>query len=87
MIIDVLNQVTLDQALVFVVPALIILGYALKQTPFVPDWLIVWVLLVVGTAAGVIAVGPTVDGVANGIIAAGMAVFSHQAFKQSVERE
>jgi hypothetical protein len=64
-----------------------VLGYVLKQTPHFPDWLIIWVLLIVGMISGVIAIGLNVDGVANGIIAAGMAITSHQAWKQTIERK
>lgn len=83
---DFLSTIELHSALVTVVPVLIILGFALKNTPKVPDWTIVWVLLLLGALAGVLAVGFNVEGFANGVIAAGLAIASHQAFKQTVER-
>jgi hypothetical protein len=82
-----LSNITLHPALAIVVPALIILGYVLKQTPKFPDWLIVWVLLVGGIIAGIVAIGSTLDGVANGIIAAWMAIAAHQTWKQTTERK
>jgi hypothetical protein len=82
-----LSNITLHPALVLVVPALIILGYALKQTPRFPDWLIIWTLLIAGIVAGIVAIGNTIDGIANGIITTGVAITSHQAWKQTIERK
>jgi len=84
---ELLSNITLNPTLGLVFPALMVLGYVLKQTPHFPDWLIIWVLLIVGMISGVIAIGLNVDGVANGIIAAGMAITSHQAWKQTIERK
>jgi hypothetical protein len=83
---DLLQHITLNPALILVAPSLNIIGYVLKQTPHCPNWLILWILLALGVVAGILTIGPTVDGVANGIIATGMAVTTHQAFKQTVER-
>ncbi|HJV46154.1 MAG TPA: phage holin family protein [Bacillota bacterium] len=84
---DILQSITLDPALIMVIPSLNIVGYALKQTPHCPNWLILWVLLALGVIAGILTIGLTVAGVANGIIATGMAVTTHQAFKQTWQRQ
>lgn len=67
------------------VPALWVLGYALKQTPLVPDWSILWILLIISVTIGSIAFGFSIYGVVNGIIAAGIAVLGHQMVKQTIE--
>lgn len=77
------SQISIHSQLVLVVPALIILGFALKHTPKVHDWMIIWILLLAGTLASVIKLGFTVNGIANGIIAAGAAITTHQFIKQS----
>ena len=82
-----LSSVALHEALVLVVPALLIIGFALKQTPKCPDWLIVWILPVLGTIAGVFAIGANIEGVANGLIAGGLAITANQLYKQTVDRE
>ncbi|MEW9671423.1 phage holin family protein [Ammoniphilus sp. 3BR4] len=82
-----LEGITLDPALVLVAPALNVIGYALKQTPFIPNWLIIWILLGLGIIAGILSIGFTVNGVANGIIATGMAITTHQAVKQTIEQK
>lgn len=81
-----LNKITLHPQLVMVVPALMIIGYALKRTPFVKDWMIIWILLVAGVVAGVAQLGFTVNGIANGIIATGSAITTHQMLKQSYQK-
>lgn len=81
-----LTGVELNSALIVVVPALLIIGFAMKQTPKCPDWLIVWVMLICGTIAGIVTVGPDVNGIANGIIAGGLAITSNQVYKQSTTK-
>ncbi|MDX8047432.1 phage holin family protein [Gracilibacillus sp. S3-1-1] len=71
----------------FMVPALWFIGYACKRTPFIPDWLIIWILLVVGVLAACNVYGWNVRAIADGVIATGMAVFSHQIVKQTFNRE
>ncbi|MBM4760868.1 phage holin family protein [Bacillus sp. B15-48] len=67
------------------VPALWVIGYAVKQTPNIPDWSTIWILLAFSIGFGTFAFGFTVDAIINGIIAAGVAVLGHQMFKQTRE--
>ncbi|WP_243290017.1 phage holin family protein [Bacillus sp. FJAT-47783] len=78
------NQVAVHPQLVIVVPALMVLGFAMKNTPFIPHWMIVWVIIFAGVLASVITLGFTVNGVANGMIAGGAAITSHQMIKQTM---
>ena len=66
------------------VPVLWIIGYALKQTPIIADWLIIWILLVVSIVLGTLAYGFSFEAVTNGIIATGVAVLGHQMAKQTI---
>ncbi|WP_286166051.1 phage holin family protein [Peribacillus frigoritolerans] len=81
---SVFDQISVHPQLVIVVPALMILGYALKRTPKVQDWMIVWILLGAGIMASIFTLGFSVSSIANGFIAAGAAITTHQAYKQSV---
>lgn len=81
-----LTGVELHQSLILVVPALLIIGYAMKQTPNFPDWMIVWALPVLGLLAGVVSIGFNVEGVSNGLIAGGLAITANQMFKQTRDR-
>lgn len=83
---DFLNDVSLHAALVPLVPVLMIIGSVLKQTPKFPDWAIVWALLILGAIAGSSVLGFSFEGIINGIIAAGMAISTHQTFKQTTNR-
>jgi len=73
----------LNQNYYMLVPALWVIGYALKQTPRVPDWAIIWVLLGISIVIGTITFGFSGEGIINGVIAAGVAVLGHQMFKQT----
>ncbi|WP_019152611.1 phage holin family protein [Robertmurraya massiliosenegalensis] len=66
------------------VPALWVVGYALKQTPKIANWTIIWILLGLAIMIGTFAFGFSVDAILNGIIAAGVAVLGHQMFKQTL---
>ncbi|MFT8322797.1 MAG: phage holin family protein [Bacillus sp. (in: firmicutes)] len=65
------------------IPVLWVIGYALKQTPKIPDWLIIWILLAISILLGTFAYGFTFDAITNGIIAVGVAVLGHQMLKQN----
>lgn len=80
------QNITIHPQLVLVVPALMIIGYALKRTPFVKDWMIIWILLGCGIIASGMRLGFDVNGISNGILAAGAAITTHQAIKQSIKR-
>ncbi|MBM7584042.1 hypothetical protein JOC86_000579 [Bacillus pakistanensis] len=83
-----LNQVKIDPQIAILVPALMVLGYALKRTPHVQDWLIIWVLIVFGVLASGWKLGFEFNGIANGFIAAGAAITTHQSIKQTfIERK
>lgn len=70
----------------FLIPVLWIMGYALKQTPWIPNWSIIWLLFGVSVSLGACAYGFTFDAIVNGIIATGVAVFGHQMYKQTMGR-
>ena len=82
---DFLNQYLVAQMGIVVV-VLWVVGALLKRTPKVPDWAIVWLLLVLGVIGGLFIVGFTVQGVLQGVLAAAVAVFGHQMYKQTVKK-
>lgn len=84
MVDDLFNQVVVHPQLIIVVPALMVLGLALKSTPFIPRWMIVWIIIFSGVLASVFTIGLSVNGVANGIIAGGASITSHQMIKQTM---
>jgi len=69
------------------VPVLWIIGYALKQTPIIPNWSIIWILLLASIVLATFAYGFSFEAVTNGIIAAGVSVFGHQLVKQTVQKD
>lgn len=75
----------LNQNYLVLIPALWLIGHALKQTPVIPDWTIIWILFIVSIGIGSIEYGFSIDAITNGIIAAGISVFGHQVFKQTKE--
>ncbi len=75
-----------DQALI-VIPVLLILGAMFKNTPQFKDWLIPYVLLVLGVIFATFLMGFNVDAVIQGVLVSGAAVFGHQLFVQGKFRK
>lgn len=76
-------DLTVMDELVFIVPALWCVGYWLKSTPNVKDWIIPYLLCLLSIAGSIMTVGFSVEAVANGVIAVGLAVFGNQLVKQA----
>lgn len=66
------------------IPVLYVLGLLLKKTPFIPDWLIPWILLVLGMLGGFVLADFKVEGLFQGVLVTGVTVFANQLYKQTV---
>lgn len=71
--------------LFIVVAACWVLGTILKQTPKVPDWSIVYIVLVFAVIAVGLTNGFTIHSVLQGILSGAVAVLGHQLLKQGKE--
>ncbi len=84
-------QKYLIQQMLILIPVLYVIGMILKSTPKVKDWIIPWVLLVIGVIFAVlIGMGaeiPIVDAVVQGILVAGVTVFTNQLIVQTKYKE
>lgn len=80
----------IDKMLVLV-PVLYIIGMMIKSTPKVKDWLIPWIILGLGligaVGIGITAGIPIVDAIIQGILVAGVTVFTNQLIMQTKEKE
>jgi len=83
---DILNEYLIEEALI-VIPVLLIFGKIIKGTPKVKDWLIPYLLLVIGVGFTIALIGLSPDAILQGVLVAGGAVFGHQLVKQIKERD
>lgn len=83
---ELLYEYIVEQALI-VIPVLLILGKIIKETPVFKDWLIPYVLLILGVVFSISLIGFNVEAVIQGILVSGAAVFGHELFKQAIERD
>lgn len=83
---DLLNEYLVQEALI-VIPVLLFIGYLLKNTPLIEDWLIPYALLGLGIVFSLFLMGFNVHAVLQGILVAGAAVFSHQLYTQAKDKE
>lgn len=74
-----------------VVPVLWCIGAVLKRTPKVADWLIPYLLGAAGIAfcltIALTTGGSAVDGIMQGVITAGVAVYGNQLVKQAANKK
>ena len=66
------------------IPVLYVIGVFLKRTPRIPDWLIPWILLVLGMIGAFFLSGMKLSGVLQGVLVAGLTVFANQLYKQTI---
>jgi len=79
-------QYIVDQGLILL-PTLWIIGTLLSRTPHVPNWIIPWVLLVVGIGGALAIIGFAWSSVVQGVLIAGTAVLGNQMVKQTIEQD
>lgn len=73
--------------MIVLIPVLWIIGTFLKKTPIIKDWIIPWILVVMGTSLAVALLGLSAEAVIQGILVAGGAVLTQNLIKQSVVRD
>ena len=76
----------LDQALILI-PVIYILGLFLKKSRAIKNKYIPLILLFFGIALSLLLVGLNVQGIIQGILVSGTAVFANQIIKQSLKQE
>lgn len=74
------------EEILIVIPVLWIIGAILKTTPKIFDWVIPYVVLVVGILLSCMLIGFDVNGIIQGVLAAGTAVLGDQLVKQAKKR-
>jgi len=79
--------VWIEPELTGVVLACWCLGFALKKTPFVPDWSIVYAVTALAVVLVGIAEGWSVRSAVRGILCGAFAVYGHQLVKQTRFRD
>ncbi|WP_028560473.1 phage holin family protein [Paenibacillus pinihumi] len=75
----------IDPRLMVVVAACWILGVALKHTPGVPSWSIIYHVIIAAILLSVWLIGFGPESVIQGVLAGAFAVFGHQFVKQAKE--
>lgn len=75
----------IDPRLLAVVAACWVVGYILKNTPKIPDWSIVYVVVVLAVVLTSGLLGWSIESLIQGILAGAFSVFGHQAVKQAIK--
>lgn len=72
----------IEVGMAVIVPCLIFIGWLLKRTPNVKNWMIPYILIVLAVIAGIAIIDTVVTGVIQGILVAAVAVLVHQLYTQ-----
>lgn len=80
---DIMSYIV-ESALILV-PCLFVLGLIIKAIPNIPNWIIPFVLLVVGVLGACGILGFSIPSALQGILCTGAAVYVHQLIKQGTE--
>lgn len=70
--------------LIFFIPLLLIFGKILKLTPYISNWMIVWIILFTGMVFGILTYGNNVEGLVYGLLSSTLAITIHQTYKQTL---
>ena len=81
---DIIKYIS-DEALILI-PVLYVIGMMLKNTPKVKDWLIPYILLVIGILGAISILGLSVKSVIQGILVTGASVYTNQLIKQGKKK-
>ncbi|EJW14704.1 phage holin family protein [Paenibacillus alvei] len=73
----------INPALIVVVAACWVIGFALKHTPLVPDWTIIFFVTAIAIVFTTSILGLSAESVIQGILCGAVAVFGHQSVKQA----
>ena len=82
---DIIKYIS-DEALILI-PVLYVVGMMLKNTPKVKDWLIPYILLVIGILGAISILGLSVKSVIQGILVTGATVYTNQLIKQAKNKK
>ncbi|RDI45886.1 phage holin family protein [Falsibacillus pallidus] len=75
----------MDEALILI-PVLMVIGKIIKNTPKIKNWVIPYILLVLGVVFAGLIMGFSMDSFFQGVLVAGTSVFGHQIVKQTIEK-
>ncbi|MCY9734616.1 phage holin family protein [Paenibacillus alvei] len=73
----------IDPALIVVVAVCWVIGFALKHTPSVPSWTIIFIVTAIAIVFTTSILGLSAESVIQGILCGAVAVFGHQTVKQA----
>ena len=62
---------------------LYVLGLMIKQSKFIKDWCIPWIILIIGICGTVPLMGFNTNSIIQGVLISGVTVFGNQLIKQT----
>ncbi|SET40205.1 Phage holin family Hol44, holin superfamily V [Oceanobacillus limi] len=75
-----------DEAFILI-PVLLIFGFFLKRTPYITNWVIPWILLILGVILSFLILGFTITAFIQGVLVVGASVLLNQLYKQTLRKK
>lgn len=72
----------LDPKLIIVLAMSWVVGFTLKQTPYVPDWCIIFIVSIVTIVISIWLLGWSPESLIQGVLTGAVAVYGNQLVKQ-----
>ena len=82
---DFLFNIDVTPQMVYLAAILLVIGKGLKETPFIKNWSIVWILMAISIIVNFVFSGITLFVLFEAVIATSLATVIYQAYKQTNE--
>ena len=78
-----LSKIEISPSMLLVSAGLIVIALGLRNTPFIPCWIILWITIFLGVICNLFISGFSFESGIEGIISAGIAITFHQTLTQT----
>lgn len=76
-----------EPEMLILVPALLFLGWMMKSTPNVPNWLIPYLNTAIAIAGGILLAESVTDGIIQGVLVSAMSTLTYNLYQQWKKRD
>ena len=76
-----------EPEMLILVPALLFLGWMMKSTPNVPNWLIPYLNTAIAIAGGILLAESVTDGIIQGLLVSAMSTLTYNLYQQWKKRD
>lgn len=80
---DLLFKIEITPQIIYLSLILLVIGNGLKDIPFVPKWIIIWILMAISISVQFVFVGIAFQSLFEAVMASSLSTMIYQLYKQS----